>query len=72
MAVRRAATRMGLQARSFDLAAAGLSDAVGRGISGDSVARLIEDWGRRMAEGCLQREGAATSVLVQANQRVAL
>jgi len=68
----RAATRMGLQARSFDLAAAGLSDAVGRGISGDSVARLIEDWGRRMAEGCLQREGAATSVLVQANRRVAL
>ena len=48
------------------MAAAGLSDALGRGISGDSVARLTEVWGRRMAEGRLQREGAATSVLVQA------
>ena len=47
-----------------------MSDAVGRGSSGDSVARLTADWGRRMAEGCLQREGAATSVLVQAIQRM--
>lgn len=38
----RVATRLGLQAKSFDLAAAGFSDAVGRDISGDSVARLTE------------------------------
>jgi hypothetical protein len=44
------ATRLGLQAQSFDLAAAGFSDAVGRDISGDSVARLTADWGRRVAE----------------------
>jgi hypothetical protein len=46
----RVATRLGLQAKSFDLAAAGFSDAVGRDISGDSVARLTEDWGGRVAE----------------------
>lgn len=46
----RVATRLGLQAKSFDLAAAGFSDAVGRAISGDSVARLTEDWGGRVAE----------------------
>ena len=46
----RVATRLGLQAKSFDLAAEGFSDAVGRAISGDSVARLTEDWGRRVAE----------------------
>jgi len=46
----RVATRLGLQAKSFDLAAAGFSDAVGRDISGDSLARLTEDWGRRVAE----------------------
>ena len=44
------ATRLGLQAQSFDLAAAGFRDAVGRDISGDSVARLTADWGRRVAE----------------------
>jgi len=46
----RVATRLGLQAKSFDLAAAGFSDAIGRAISGDSLARLTEDWGRRVAE----------------------
>jgi hypothetical protein len=44
------ATRLGLQAKSFDLAAAGFSDAVGRDISGDSVARRTADWGGRVAE----------------------
>jgi hypothetical protein len=44
------ATRLGLQAKAFDLAAAGFSDAGGRDISGDSVARLTADWGRRVAE----------------------
>ena len=46
----RVATRLGLQAQAFDLAAAGFRDAVGRDISGDSVARLTADWGRRVAE----------------------
>jgi len=55
------ATRLGLQAKSFDLAAAGFSDAVGRGISGDSVARLTEDWGRRVSE-------ARTTEAARANQ----
>jgi hypothetical protein len=44
------ATRLGLQAKSFDLAAEGFSDAVGRAISGDSMARLTEGWGRRVCE----------------------
>jgi hypothetical protein len=48
--VARVATRLGLQAQSFDLAAAGFTDAVGRAISGDSVARLTEGWGSRVAE----------------------
>jgi hypothetical protein len=59
--VARVATRLGLQAKSFDLAAAGFSDAVGRGISGDSVARLTEDWGRRVSE-------ARTTEAARANQ----
>ena len=46
----RVATRLGLQAKSFDLAAAGFSDAVGCRISGDSVARLTEEWGQRVEE----------------------
>jgi hypothetical protein len=46
----RVATHVGLQAKSFDLAAGGFSDAVGRGISGDSVARLTEEWGQHMVE----------------------
>jgi len=46
----RVATRLGLQAKSFALAAAGFSDTVGRDISGDSVARLTEAWGGRVAE----------------------
>ena len=44
------ATRLGLQAQAFDLAAAGFSDAVGREISGDSMARLTEGWGRCVSE----------------------
>ena len=44
----RVATRQGLQAKSFDLAATGFSDAVGCRISGDSVARLTEAWGQRV------------------------
>lgn len=65
------ATRLGLQAKSFDLAAEGFRDAVGRGISGDSVARLTEDWGGRVAEqrrveaDCANRPGERGERLVQ-------
>ena len=48
--VAHVATRLGLQAKSFDLAAARFSDAIGRDISGGSVARLTEGAGRRIAE----------------------
>jgi hypothetical protein len=55
------ATRLGLQAKSFDLAAAGFSDAVGRSISGDSLARLTEGWGQQV-------EAQRTQEAVTANQ----
>jgi hypothetical protein len=41
----RVATRLGLQAASFDLGAAAYSEAVGSPISGDSVRRVCEKWG---------------------------
>jgi hypothetical protein len=44
----RVASRLGLQAKSFDLAAAAFGDAVGRSMSADSVASITEDWGRRI------------------------
>lgn len=42
------ATRLGLQAQSFDLAAEAFGDAVGRSMSADSLAGITEDWGRRI------------------------
>jgi hypothetical protein len=42
------ATRLGLQAKSFDLAAEAFGDAVGRRMSADSLAGITEDWGRRI------------------------
>ena len=44
----RVATRLGLQAKSFDLAAEAFRDAVGRSMSADSLAGITEDWGRRI------------------------
>ena len=44
----RVATRLGLQAKSFDLAAEAFGDAVGRSMSPDSLAGITEDWGRRI------------------------
>jgi hypothetical protein len=46
--VARVATRLGLQAKSFDLAAEAFGDAVGRSMSADSLAGITEDWGRRI------------------------
>jgi hypothetical protein len=44
----RVATRLGLQAKSFDLAAEAFGDAVGRRMSADSLASITEDWGQRI------------------------
>ncbi len=45
----RIATRLGLQAKSFDLAAAAFADAVGREMSADSLRRITEGWGQALA-----------------------
>ncbi len=42
------ATRLGLQSKSFDLAAESFTDAVGQSISGDSIERITEGWGRQV------------------------
>jgi len=44
----RVAVRQGLQAKSFELAAVGYSDAVGGGMSSDSLRRLTEGWGQQV------------------------
>jgi hypothetical protein len=43
------ATRLGLQGQSFDLAAAAFHDAIGRGMSADSLRRITEGWGQAVA-----------------------
>jgi len=50
------ATRLGLQSQSFDLAAAGYTDAVGQSMSGDSIRRITEGWGCQVEA---RREGEA-------------
>jgi hypothetical protein len=52
----RVATRLGLQAKSFDLAAAAFGDAVGREMSADSLRRITEEWGQAVAA---HRQGEA-------------
>ena len=42
----RVATRQGLQARSFELAAESFEEAIGSGISADTLRRITEGWGR--------------------------
>ncbi len=44
----RVATRQGLQAKSFDLAAEGYTEAVGGAMSGDSLRRVTEGWGTQV------------------------
>ncbi|MDV7394492.1 hypothetical protein RZS08_24125, partial [Arthrospira platensis SPKY1] len=46
----RVAVRQGLLAKSFDLAASAYEDAVGSGMSGDSLRRLTEGWGEQLEE----------------------
>lgn len=50
------ATRLGLQSKSFDRAADSYTDAVGQSISGDSVRRVTQGWGRQVEA---QREAEA-------------
>lgn len=65
----RVATRLGLQSKSFDLAAAAFSDAVGRSISGDSVARLTEGWGQAV-EAQRSQEAARANQPGQRGERL--
>jgi hypothetical protein len=54
------ATRLGLQAKSFHLAAEAFGDAVGRSMSADSLASITEDWGRRIgAQRTAEAEAAS-------------
>jgi len=46
----RVATRQGLQAKSFDLAAAAYEDAIGGSMSSDSLRRITEGWGKKVEE----------------------
>jgi hypothetical protein len=56
----RVATRLGLQAKSFDLAAEAFGDAVGRRMSADSLASITEDWGQRIgAQRTAEAEAAS-------------
>ena len=50
----RVATRQGLQARSFELAAESFEEAVGSGISADTVRRISQGWG----QACLKQREA--------------
>ena len=50
------ATRQGLMAKSFDLAAEGYTDAVGGAMSADSLRHITEGWGRQVAA---QQDAAA-------------
>jgi len=50
------ATRQGLQAKSFDLAAEAYTDAVGGAMSPDSLRRITEGWGQQVEQ---QRQAAA-------------
>ena len=50
------ATRQGLRAKSFDLAAEAYTDAVGGAMSSDSLQRITEGWGQQIDQ---QRQAAA-------------
>jgi hypothetical protein len=61
----RVATRQGLMAKSFDLAAEAYVEAVGGSMSSDSLRRITEGWGRKVEE---QREEAAVRANVPAQR----
>jgi hypothetical protein len=64
----RVATRLGLQAKSFDLAAEAFGDAVGRSMSADSLGRITEGWGQTVA-GRRQREAEQANALAQRGEK---
>ena len=64
------ATRLGLQAKSFDLAATAFGDAVGREMSADSLRRLTEGWGQAVAAQ-RQLEAAQANALAQRGEKPA-
>ena len=54
------ATRLGLQSKSFERAADSFTDAVGQSISGDSVRRITQGWGRQVeARRAIEAEQAS-------------
>lgn len=61
----RVATRQGLLAKSFDLAAEAYADAVGGSMSSDSLRRITEGWGRKVEE---QRQEIAEQASVPAQR----
>jgi hypothetical protein len=58
----RVATRQGLQAKSFDLAAEAYEDAVGSSMSADSLRRVTEGWGQKVEA---QRKAEAEQVYAE-------
>jgi hypothetical protein len=64
----RVAAREGLQAPSFDLAAAAFTDAVGARTSGESVRRVTQGWGKQREAG-RGREAARALALAQQEER---
>ena len=58
----RVATRQGLQAKSFELAAQAYEEAVGGGMSGDSLRRVTEGWGQKVED---QRQSEVEQVYAE-------
>ena len=56
----RVATRQGLQAKSFCLAAEAYEDAVGGGMSSDSLRRITEGWGKKVEEKRERKQSRCT------------
>lgn len=64
----RVASRLGLQSKSFDLAAAAFGEAVGREMSADSLRRITEDWGQAVAAQ-RQLEAERANALAQRGEK---
>jgi hypothetical protein len=62
------ATRLGLQSKSFDLAATAFEDAVGRSMSADSLGRITEGWGQAVAAR-RQSEAEQANALAQRGEK---
>jgi hypothetical protein len=60
----RVATRQGLQAQSFALAAESYGEAVGGSMSADSLRRLTEGWGQAVADQRAREAAQASAPVV--------